>query len=72
MPRGHQLPRERVAEDLRRRIKAGEWPRGTAIDPVSVLAEHYECSTGTVHAAVRQLVDEGLLETRPRWSTTVK
>jgi GntR family transcriptional regulator len=72
MPRGHQLPRERVAEDLRRRIAAGEWRKGEAIDPVSALADHYECSTGTVHAAVRQLVAEGLLETRPRWSTTVK
>lgn len=72
MPRGHELPRERVAEDLRQRIKAGEWRKGEAIPSAKALAEAYECSTGTIHAAVRELVAEGLLETRPRWSTTVK
>ena len=54
------------------RFQAGEWKSGEAIPSASALAEHYECATGTIHAAVRQLVDEGLLETRPRWSTTVK
>lgn len=72
MPRGHELPRERVAADLRKRIAAGEWKRGEAIPAATDLAGHYQVAVGTVHAAVRTLVDEGLLQTRPRWSTTVK
>jgi DNA-binding GntR family transcriptional regulator len=72
MPRGHELPRERVAADLRKRIKAGEWKQGEAIDTVATLADHYQVSQGTVSAAIRVLVDEGLLLTRPRWATTVR
>jgi DNA-binding GntR family transcriptional regulator len=60
-----------MADDLRRRIKAGEWKSGEAIPPVVAMGEHYGVSTSTIHAAVRQLIDEGLL-TRPRWSTTVR
>ncbi len=71
-PRGHELPSERVTNDLRERIKRGEWQSGEAIPPVKALQEHYQCSAATIHKAVRALVEEGLLQTRPRWSTTVR
>jgi GntR family transcriptional regulator len=70
-PRGHELPSEYVTRDLRERIKRGEWASGEAIPPVKQLQEHYACSAATIHKAVRQLVEEGLLRTRPRWATTV-
>jgi hypothetical protein len=36
------------------------------------MAAEYRISLGTWNAVVKLLVDEGLLETNPGWSVTVK
>ena len=69
MPRNEQRPYERVTEDLRRRIGAEEWQQGEALPTVAVLADHYDVSGGTVAKALRQLAEEGLVRTVPRWGT---
>lgn len=69
MPRSEQRPRERVIEDLRRRIESGEWAPGEALPTVAQLAGHYDTSGATVSKALRQLADEGLIRIVPRWGT---
>jgi DNA-binding GntR family transcriptional regulator len=72
MPRGHETPRAMVARDVRRRIQDGEWKPGEALPTSRTMAAEYGVALGTWHAAVKLLVDEGLLETNPGWSVTVK
>lgn len=72
MQRGHETPRALVARDLRKRIQEGEWKPGQALPTSRVMAAEYKISLGTWNAVVKLLVDEGLLETNPGWSVTVK
>jgi len=69
--RSAELPSERVAADLRRRIETGEWNPGEQIPSVSQLSAHYEVSRTTVQKAVRTLVAEGLVITRHGWGVFV-
>ena len=69
--RPSELPSERVAADLRRRVQAGEFRPGEQVPSIAALAEHYEVSRTTVQKSVRMLVDEGLLVTRHGWGTFV-
>lgn len=73
MPRGQsfELPSERVANDLRRRIEAGEFQPGQALPSVTELAEQYKVARATVSKALRTLVADGLVVTRPRWGAFV-
>ena len=54
-----------VANDLRRKIAAGELPVGSAIPSTAQLGELYGVSTTVVRAAVAQLRDEGLVVGHP-------
>ncbi len=65
--RGPQRPFERVAADLRARIGADEWAPGAALPATADLAGQYGVSPSTVTRALRQLADEGLVVTVPRW-----
>jgi DNA-binding GntR family transcriptional regulator len=69
VPRGPERPFEIVADDLRRRIAAGEWQPGEALPTVAVLAEHYGVSKATVTRTLRILASEGLVRVVPRWGT---
>jgi GntR family transcriptional regulator len=69
--RSSELPSERVAADLRRRIAAGEWQPGEQIPSVSQLATAYGVSRTTVQKAVRALVADGLVVTRHGWGVFV-
>jgi GntR family transcriptional regulator len=62
VPRSAELPSERLAAELRRKVESGEWPGGEQIPSVTELA---------VVKAVRALVDEGLVVTRQGWGTFV-
>lgn len=53
--------KQQVAEDLRRRIGTGDLRVGDSLGDIFRMAEHYGCSWGTVRAAQRLLVTEGLL-----------
>jgi DNA-binding GntR family transcriptional regulator len=50
-----------VADDLRSKIAAGDFPVDTEIPPTSQLVKQYSVSTGVVRAAVKLLQDEGIL-----------
>lgn len=58
-----------VAQDLRRRLEAGEWRTGDRIAPEVVLAGEYGVSRVTVRQALAELVKDDLLE-RKRGSGT--
>ncbi|MCK6472756.1 MAG: substrate-binding domain-containing protein [Planctomycetes bacterium] len=55
-----------VAEDLRRRILAGEWPHGTAIPSLRSLAAAYREGQRTVRLAVDLLKEEGHIAANAR------
>ena len=71
MPRSAELPSERLAAELRRKIESAEWSSGDQIPSVTELVTTHGVSRATVVKAVRVLVDEGLLVTRPGWGTFV-
>jgi len=52
-----------IADDLRRRIAAGEYPVGSRLPGIPALQEQYDAALGTVRAAEDILRDEGLLRT---------
>lgn len=54
-----------IADDLRRRIVAGEFPVDTPLPPITHLMEYYDVpALNTIRQAQRLLADEGLLEPR--------
>jgi DNA-binding GntR family transcriptional regulator len=52
-----------IADDLRRRIAAGEFPVGSRLPGIPALQEQYDAALGTVRGAEDILRDEGLLRT---------
>lgn len=52
---------DRLAQDLRRRLSAGEWTPGQAIPAETALAGTYAVSRNTIREAISRLVTEGLL-----------
>lgn len=55
---------ERVADDLRRRLAAGEMPPSAPLPSEAALVAEFDVSRNTVRRAYRQLVDEGLVVIR--------
>jgi GntR family transcriptional regulator len=53
-----------VTDDLRRRLRDGEWPPGTRLPGEHHLASEYGVSRATVRTALRALESEGLTTTR--------
>ena len=68
--RGHRDLPERIADDLTRRIMAGELPGGTRLVEVD-LATYYDVSRGPVRDALRLLTNRGLAEFFPRRGAVV-
>ncbi|WP_460363015.1 GntR family transcriptional regulator [Actinocorallia lasiicapitis] len=62
---------EEIAEDLRRRIQAGEWGAGEYLPAMAELAKGYGAARNTVAAAVALLEDERLLWATRRRGTVV-
>jgi len=71
VPRSSQLPSERLAAELRRKIGAGDWRPGDQLPSVTELSQAYSVSRATVSKALRTLVGEGLVVTRHGWGTFV-
>ncbi|MGW4983928.1 GntR family transcriptional regulator [Streptomyces mirabilis] len=67
-----QPPHLRVADDLRRRITAGEWALGDKLPSRAQLAEHYGVGTNVLQKAQERLIIEGLLEGRAGSGTFVR
>jgi GntR family transcriptional regulator len=61
----------RIAQDLRQRIQSGELARGTQLPTELELRESYEASRNTIRDAIKWLVSNGLVETRPGQGTFV-
>ncbi len=53
-----------VADDLRQRLRDGEWPAGSRLPGELQLAEAYAVSRATVRTALRTLASQGLTTTR--------
>lgn len=61
-PRGSYV---RIADDLSRRLKAGELAPGSMLPSEQALAREYSVSRGTARAAFAVLADAGLVEVVP-------
>lgn len=61
----------RLADDLTRRIREGEWPVGSSLPPEMVLCEQAGVSRHTLRHALRTLRDRGMLEMRQGAPTKV-
>jgi GntR family transcriptional regulator len=55
---------ERTTDDLRRRLRAGEWEPGTKLPGEHALAQAYGVSRATIRTALQALESEGLTTTR--------
>ena len=60
-----------IADDLRRKIEAGELKRGAQLPTEIDLREQYDASRNTVRDAIKWLTTRGLVETRPGQGTFV-
>lgn len=64
-------PYLRVSADLREKITSGEWLPGEQVPSLDKLSQIYSVSRTTARRAVQILIEEGLVETRPRWGAFV-
>jgi GntR family transcriptional regulator len=62
---------QQIADDLRRKIEAGELKRGSQLPTETDLRDQYEASRNTVRDAIKWLITRGLVETRPGQGTFV-
>ena len=60
-----------VKQQVLGRIRTGEWSPGALIPKEQALADGFGCSRLTVHRALRELADEGVVERRRRAGTRV-
>jgi len=60
-----------IADDLRRKIDAGELKRGSQLPTEIELREQYDASRNTVRDAIKWLITRRLVETRPGQGTFV-
>jgi len=60
-----------IAEDLQRKIEAGELKRGGQLPTEIDLREQYDASRNTVRDAIKWLTTRGLVETKPGQGTFV-
>lgn len=60
-----------IAEDLRSQIESGSIPRGSRLPTEQELCKEYEASRNTIRDAIKRLVNEKLIETRPGQGTFV-
>jgi GntR family transcriptional regulator len=61
-----------IAEDLRRRIAAGEFDEDRRMPSLRALAAEYEVAELTAHAAVKQLQNEGVIVSSPGRGTYLR
>ena len=59
-----RLPSEEVKASIRQRIAEGGWQPGMKLPSERELVQQFGCARMTVHHALRELEDEGLIERR--------
>jgi GntR family transcriptional regulator len=62
---------QQIADDLRRKIETGTIRRGAQLPTELVLREEYDASRNTIRDAIKRLISQGLVETRPGQGTFV-
>jgi GntR family transcriptional regulator len=62
---------QQIAEDLRKQIESGTLARGSQLPTELQLREQYDASRNTVRDAIKRLIAQGLVETRPGQGTFV-
>ena len=62
---------QRVADDIRARIRAGEFPPGARLPPWRTLTEHYRVGYGVIADAIALLRTEGIVVSSQRASVRV-
>ena len=62
---------QQIAEDLRKQIESGTLARGSQLPTELELREQYDASRNTVRDAIKRLIAQGLVETRPGQGTFV-
>ncbi|MEU1628855.1 winged helix-turn-helix domain-containing protein [Streptomyces sp. NPDC020096] len=55
-------PHQRIADDLRRRVRSREWTVGQLLPSFRDLQAHYGVGLGAIRLAMEQLRSEGLIE----------
>lgn len=63
---------QQLANDLRARIRAGEWKPGELLPSESYLQQEYGLGRSTVRAALKLLRDEGIVVTITARGTFVR
>jgi DNA-binding GntR family transcriptional regulator len=65
-------PSRHIADDLKRRIEAGEFGKpGSQLPSNAELAESYGTTRRTVARAMQALAEQHVVEIEPRWGTFV-
>jgi GntR family transcriptional regulator len=67
-------PRDRyndIADDLRERIKRGDWPPGEKLPRMVDLSTEYDAARGSIARAIRELEEEGIVKSTPHRGTIV-
>lgn len=67
----HQPKYVEIADDLRQRIRSGEFTQGDKLPTEEDLGDTYEASRNTIRRAVERLTREALVATRPGQGTYV-
>jgi GntR family transcriptional regulator len=65
-------PSRQIANDLRRRIAAGEFPPGTRLPSITTLMQEHGVARNTARRALAILDDEGLIEIVHGWGSFVR
>jgi GntR family transcriptional regulator len=60
---------QQISEDLRRKIETGIIERGAQLPTELALREEYDASRNTIRDAIKRLISQGLVETRPGQGT---
>ncbi len=61
-----------IKSEILNRIRSNIWPPGASVPGEIELAEEFGCARATVNRAMRELVDEGILDRRRKAGTKVK
>lgn len=62
---------QQIAEDLRKKIDSGVLARGSQLPTELELREQYDASRNTIRDAIKRLISQGMVETRPGQGTFV-
>src|SRR3974377_477971 len=63
---------QQIAEDLRRQIETGDLAQGSQLPTELELGDTYKASRNTIRDAIKQLIAQNLVETRPGQGTFVR